>query len=42
MNGVHKSKYWDATYEDAIDVIAKVPLVAAMIYRHTYNNDKFI
>ena len=24
--GVHKSKYWDTTFEDSMDMIAKLPL----------------
>ena len=35
--GMPKSEYWDATFEDAMNVIAKVPLVAAYIYRKTYH-----
>jgi len=34
--GVHKSKYWETTYEDAMDLIAKLPPVAATIYKNTY------
>lgn len=32
-SGVHRSKYWDATYEDAMNLIAKLPEIAAIIYR---------
>ena len=28
-NGVHKSKYWEFVYEDTMDLIAKLPTVAA-------------
>jgi len=38
--GVHKAKYWDATYEDSIDLIAKLPVIAATIYRNTYKDGK--
>ena len=41
-DGVHKSKYWEATLEDCMDLIAKIPLVAAYVYRHTYFNGDFI
>ena len=34
--GVHKSLYWESNYEDALDIIAKVPVVAAAIYRNTF------
>lgn len=39
-SGVHKSKYWEATYEDSIDLIAKLPVIAATIYRNTYKDGK--
>ncbi|PWA34383.1 citrate synthase, mitochondrial [Artemisia annua] len=31
--GIHKSKYWEPTYEDSLSLIAQVPAVAAYIYR---------
>lgn len=34
--GMHKSEYWDATYEDVMNLIAKLPQVAAYIFRRTY------
>merc|ERR550537_2090696 len=34
--GVHKTKYWESTYEDAMDLIAKLPPIAATIYRNTF------
>jgi len=34
--GVHKTKYWESTYEDAMDLIAKLPPIAAAIYRNTF------
>lgn len=40
--GVHKSKYWEYVYEDSIDLIAKLPVVAATIYRNTYHDGKGI
>jgi len=36
--GVHKSKYWETTYEDAMDLIAKLPPVAATIYKNLYRD----
>lgn len=38
--GIHKSKYWDPTYEDTMDLIAKLPNVAGRIYRNVYKNGK--
>ncbi|XP_053690079.1 probable citrate synthase 2, mitochondrial isoform X2 [Sabethes cyaneus] len=40
--GVHKSKYWEYIYEDSMDLIAKLPVVAATIYRNTYRDGKGI
>lgn len=40
--GVHKSKYWETVYEDAMDLIAKLPPVAATIYRNLYKNGSAI
>jgi citrate synthase len=34
--GVHKSKYWELVYEDSMDLIAKLPTVASIIYRNLY------
>ncbi|XWS32555.1 hypothetical protein CRYUN_Cryun23aG0168000 [Craigia yunnanensis] len=31
--GIPKSKYWEPTYEDALDLIARVPVVASYVYR---------
>ncbi|XP_026822056.1 probable citrate synthase 2, mitochondrial [Rhopalosiphum maidis] len=35
--GVHKSQYWEYTYEDSMDLIAKLPVIAATIYRNIYH-----
>ena len=40
--GMSKSDYWDATYEDAMNLIAKLPRVAAYIYRKTFHNNNHI
>lgn len=37
-DGIHKSKYWEYVYEDAMDLIAKLPTVAAVIYRNLYRD----
>lgn len=34
--GIHKSKYWEPTFEDSMDLIAKLPVVAATIYNNLY------
>jgi len=38
--GVAKAKYWDTTFEDALNLIAALPLLASNIYRQTYYNGK--
>ena len=40
--GMRKSEYWDATYEDVMNLIARLPRLASYIYRRTYHNSKFI
>ena len=37
--GMSKSEYWDATYEDAMNLIAKLPRVAAYIYRQCFHDN---
>ncbi|XP_076460479.1 citrate synthase, mitochondrial-like [Babylonia areolata] len=39
-DGVHKSKYWELVYEDSMDLIAKLPTVAAIIYCNLYREGK--
>lgn len=41
-NGINKKDYWDPTYEDVMNLIARIPRVAAYIYRRTYKNDEHI
>lgn len=38
--GVNKKEYWQYTYEDAIDLIAKIPTIAARIYRNVFKDGK--
>ena len=38
--GLNKADYWDPIYEDSIDLIAKLPTLAASIYRHTYKDGR--
>ena len=37
--GMSKYDYWDPTYEDAMNLIAKLPRVAAYIYRKLFHNN---
>jgi len=39
-NGVSKAQYWDYTFEDANDLIAKLPLIAARIYQNVFKDGK--
>lgn len=41
-SGLHKSKYWEPFFEDSLDLIAKLPTIAAMIYRRTYKGGDYI
>jgi len=40
--GMSKLDYWDATYEDTMNLIAKLPRVAAYIYRRSHHNGDHI
>ncbi len=40
--GVHKKHYWDTTYEDVMNLIARLPRIAAYIYRRNFYNDEHI
>lgn len=36
--GMQKTEYWEAMLDDAINLVAKLPLVASYIYRRKYKN----
>jgi citrate synthase len=36
--GMKKSEYWDATYEDSMNLIANLPSLGAYIFNKKYNN----
>jgi citrate synthase len=40
--GMKKDEYWDATLEDALNLIAKLPAVAAGVYRIRFNKGPLI
>ncbi|MFL5261700.1 MAG: citrate (Si)-synthase [Anaeromyxobacteraceae bacterium] len=40
--GMKKNDYWDPMYEDAMNLLARLPGVAAFIYRLKYKNDQQI
>lgn len=33
-----KNEYWEVALEDALDLVAKIPVVAAHIYRRTFKD----
>lgn len=40
--GMKKLDYWDPTYEDAMNLLARLPEIAAFIYRLKYRNGEII
>jgi citrate synthase len=40
--GLNKKDYWDAIFDDSMDLIARLPRVAAYIYRRKYKNEEHI
>lgn len=40
--GISKKEYWDYVYEDSMTLIARLPRVAAYIYRRKYKNGEHI
>ena len=40
--GLNKMDYWKPTYEDGLNLLAKLPSIAAYIYRLKYKNGKLI
>jgi citrate synthase len=42
MTGMNKGEYWDATYEDTMNILARLPRIAAYIFRRVYHNNEHI
>lgn len=40
--GMKKSDYWDATYEDSMNLVARLPRIAAYIFRRIYHNNDHV
>ena len=40
--GLNKKDYWDAIFDDSMDLIARLPRVAAYIYRRKYKHEDHI
>ncbi|CAN6448950.1 unnamed protein product [Victoria cruziana] len=41
-NGLAKSKFWEPTYQDCLNLIAQLPIVAAYVYRRLYKGGQVI
>jgi citrate synthase len=39
-DGVHKNKYWEYALEDSLNLAARLPSIAALIYDHSFNSVK--
>lgn len=42
QKGISKMAYWDPTYEDSMNLLAKLPEIGAYIYRKKYKNGDII
>ncbi len=40
--GINKKDYWNPIYDDTMDLIARLPRIAAYIYRRKYKNNEHI
>lgn len=40
--GINKKDYWSSIYDDSMDLIARLPRIAAYIYRRKYKNNEHI
>lgn len=40
--GINKKDYWNPMYDDTMDLIARLPRIAAYIYRRKYKNNEHI
>lgn len=40
--GMSKKDYWEAVFDDAMDLIARLPRIAAYVYRRKYKENKHI
>ncbi|KAF9972530.1 citrate (Si)-synthase [Actinomortierella ambigua] len=40
QKGLHKNDYWDTTYEDSMNLIAKLPNIAGRIYQNVFKQGK--
>ncbi len=40
--GISKMEYWDPMFEDVMNLLAKLPMIASYIYRKSYKNNEHI
>ncbi|MDB5231718.1 MAG: citrate (Si)-synthase, eukaryotic [Chitinophagaceae bacterium] len=40
--GINKKDYWEPVFDDAMDLIARLPRIAAYVYRRKYKNNEHI
>jgi len=40
--GLEKKDYWEATFDDSMDLISRLPRIAAYVYRRKYKNSEHI
>lgn len=40
--GFSKKEYWEATFDDTLNLIARLPIIAAYVYRRKYKNGKIV
>lgn len=40
--GMNKKDYWEAVFDDSMDLIARLPRIAAYVYRRKYKNSEHI
>ncbi|GAB2668831.1 citrate (Si)-synthase [Flavihumibacter cheonanensis] len=40
--GMNKKDYWEHTFDDAMDLVARLPRIAAYVYRRKYKNNDHI
>jgi len=40
--GINKKEYWNPIYDDSMDLIARLPRIAAYVYRRKYKNSEHI
>lgn len=39
-SGINKTEYWNYTFEDSLDLLGKLPMIASKIYRNVFKDGK--